>query len=227
VLLCSRPAGFLGGFSVHILILTQPELRQRVRCLVSLVLESKVIHKALAGVLGDQRFDDLPISLLLLGGSICGSGFTDAPQVTLLQSILKGLGGFANGLIDLERSDLNCRSAAALLGQANRNNPASEAERSAARSLKPLGSFGQRKARHLGLRLRLRKEVLAIKSLVLIGNGLGSISASVLNGLDGDSAVEGGSGEEVGIVGVPASLEGPVRDHGEFAIGVAGLWVPA
>lgn len=75
--------------------------------------------------------------------------------------------------------------------------------------------------------LCLREEVFAIESLVLVVDGLRGICASVLNGLDRNSAVERSGSEKVGIVRVPASLERPVGDHGEFAVALACLRVPA
>jgi hypothetical protein len=74
--------------------------------------------------------------------------------------------------------------------------------------------------------LGLSKEVFAIQGLVVVGDGL-RVVLGVLQGLDGDSAIEGSSGEEVGVVRVPAGLEGPVGDNGELAICLAGLGVPA
>ena len=75
--------------------------------------------------------------------------------------------------------------------------------------------------------LCLREEVFAIESLVLVVDGLRGICASVLNGLDRNSAVERSGSEKVGVVRVPASLERPVCDNGEFAVAVACLRVPA
>lgn len=75
--------------------------------------------------------------------------------------------------------------------------------------------------------LSLSKEIFTIQGLVLVCNGLSIVRLGVLEGLDRDSAVERSSGEEVRVVRVPASLEGPVCDNGEFAIGLAGLRVPA
>lgn len=63
--------------------------------------------------------------------------------------------------------------------------------------------------------------------MVLVCDGLSSVSAGVLNSLDRDLAIERCCGEEVGVVGVPTSLESPVCDDREFAIGVTCLWVPA
>jgi hypothetical protein len=74
--------------------------------------------------------------------------------------------------------------------------------------------------------LGLGKEVFTIQGLVVVGDGLGVV-LGVLQGLDRDPAIKGSSGKEVRVVRVPASLEGPVGDNGEFAICLAGLGVPA
>jgi hypothetical protein len=78
----------------------------------------------------------------------------------------------------------------------------------------------------LGLSLRLVKEVFAVQGLVVIGNGLGAIALRVLEGLDTDLSIKRRGREEVGVVGVPAGLEGPVRDNGELSVCLAGLGVP-
>lgn len=75
--------------------------------------------------------------------------------------------------------------------------------------------------------LCLREKVFTIERLVLVVDRLRGICAGVLNGLDRDSAVERSGSEKIGVVRIPASLERPVGDHGEFAVAVACLRVPA
>lgn len=78
----------------------------------------------------------------------------------------------------------------------------------------------------MGLRLRLIKEVFAVQGLIVIGDGLGIIGLRVLQGLDTNLAIKGRGCEEVRVVGVPAGLEGPVRDNGELSVCFTGLRVP-
>ena len=53
------------------------------------------------------------------------------------------------------------------------------------------------------------------------------VGLGVLEGLDGDLSIKRRSGEEVGVMRVPASLEGPVGNNRELAVSVTGLRVPA
>lgn len=74
--------------------------------------------------------------------------------------------------------------------------------------------------------LSLCKEVLAIESLVFVGDSRGGLGARVLDSLDRDLPVEGSGSKEVGVVGIPTSLEGPVRDNRELSVCLSRLRVP-
>ena len=140
-------AGFLlllFSLSAGLFLLVQSEFSQTVCSLIGrLILESKVFHKALLGVLRNQSLNDLPVRLVLFTDGVCGPRFANAAQVTLLECILESLSGIANRFIHFERADPDLRRTLTLLSQANGYNTASETERSAAWPFEPLGGLGK------------------------------------------------------------------------------------